>query len=140
MAKHVYEAQTDVPVEHLWPVVADITTWPESDTQIEYIEIDRPVQVGTPFVLKPKGGPRLAMVVEGFDPPQRYVDFCRLPLGGMRTAHEFFPTDHGALIRVTITMTGPLGGLWWYVVGRKHAQGLPAQTERFITRARQLQV
>jgi hypothetical protein len=136
VVQYCYEAHTNVPVDHLWPVVADIATWPQSDTQIEWIEVDGVVQVGTTFVLKPKGGPRLSMVVDAFEPPHCYRDICLMPLGQMKTTHEFLPTEAGTLIRVTIAMAGPLGRLWWYVVGRKHAQGLPAQTERFIRQAR----
>lgn len=138
MWRHTFESEADLPAEALWGVLADIPRWPEIDTQIEKITIESPVGLGTHFKLKPKGRPTLSLVVDRFEPPVRYADLCSMPLARMRTTHELIPLKDRTLIRVTIEIFGLLSLLWSRVVGRVHARGLRAQTERFIARARQL--
>lgn len=108
----------------------------EVDQNIEYLTIDQPPAAGVPFIQMPMGGPRLKFVIGTFEPPSRYADVCRMPLATMRTLHMPIPTAAGTTIRVDIEFTGPLAPVGGRLVGRKHAAGLPAQTERFINGAR----
>lgn len=135
---HRYEDHAELPPAALWPVLADIASWPESDHNIERLEIEEPPGPGVRFVLKPRGGPRLRMQVAEFAPPTRYADVCRLPLARMITVHELQPAPAGTRIVVSLRFEGLLGWLWARAIGRQHARGLPAQTRRFVVRARQL--
>lgn len=136
MWTHQFEAKTDLPPDALWSVIADIARWPEIDRQIESLEVNGPVDKGTTFQLKPKGGPTLQLTVAEFSPPYRYADVCQLPLGEMKTVHAFDATEEGSTIRVEIEIPGVLGWFWGLVVGRKHASGLQRQTQLFVERAR----
>ena len=138
MWQHVFESRTDVPIEQLWKVLADIPGWPEVDKQIQSIDVDGVPKLGTTFRLKPKGGPTLSMTVDRFDPPNTYADICSMPLAKMRTTHELLACDSDTQIRVTIEIFGPLSFLWSRIVGRKHANGLAAQTDLFVARAKSL--
>lgn len=131
-----YEQQTDLSPDALWSVLADIAGWAQIDENIKAIEVLGTPGKGTRFFLTPKGGPRLAFVVSTFEPPCRYADSCSMPLARMTTLHTLVPTGHGTLIKVEITIEGPLAGLWGQLVGKTHHQGLPAQTARFIDAAR----
>lgn len=135
MWQHDFEHRTDLPIAAIWPVLADVARWAEVDHNIERIVISAPPAVGVPFTLKPKGGPTLSFVIGAFDPPHRYSDICRMPLARMTTLHVLEPDGTGTLMRVRITIAGPLAWLWGRVVGRKHAAGLPAQTERILAAA-----
>ena len=119
-------------------MLADIPRWPEIDQQIESVVVEGDPMLGTRFRLKPKGGPTLSLVVDRFEPPETYADLCTMPLAKMRTTHSLIPRGDVTDIRVTIEIFGLLTPLWSRVVGRKHARGLAAQTERFIARAREL--
>lgn len=136
MWHHRYEETTDLGCDDLWPVLADVARWPEVDHNIEYLTIHSPPGPGVPFVLKPKGGPRLNFVIGEFEAPSRYADVCRMPFATMRTRHSLLPLAMGTVIRVDIEITGPLAPLWGRLVGRRHAAGLPAQTARFLQGAR----
>lgn len=136
MWHHRYEETTTLTCDELWPVLADVARWPEVDQNIEYLTIGQPPAAGVPFVLKPKGGPRLKFVIGTFEAPSRYADVCRMPFVTMRTLHTLIPVARGTTIRVDIKITGPLSQVWGRLVGRKHASGLPAQTERLINAAR----
>ena len=61
-----------------------------------------------------------------------------MPFAKMRTTHLLIPNNEMTESRVTIEIFGLLTPLWSTVVGRKHAQGLVAQTKRFVARAREL--
>ena len=135
MWHHRYEEHTTLTCEELWPVLADVARWPEVDHNIDYLTIADAPGPGVPFVLKPKGGPRLNFVIGEFAAPSRYADVCRMPLGTMRTRHTLIPAGQGTTIRVEIEITGPLAPLWGLLVGRRHAAGLPAQTARFVAGA-----
>lgn len=135
---HTYEAVSDLPPSALWPVLAGIAAWPASDHNIERLDIAGPPGPGVRFVLKPRGGPRLQMEVVEFVPPSRYADVCHLPLARMITVHELRPDGSGTRIVVSLRFDGPLSWFWARMVGRQHAAGLPAQTQRFVARARQL--
>jgi len=134
---HTFSEITDVPISQLWNVLADISRWPEIHTQIESIAVDGTSQRGTQFKLKPKGGPRLSIVVDRFERPNVYADLCSMPLAKMRTTRSLLPKDQMTEIRVTIEIFGLLTPLWSRIVGRRHSQGLAAQTKRFIARARE---
>jgi Polyketide cyclase / dehydrase and lipid transport len=134
MWQHHFETKTELPVESIWPVLADVARWAEIDHNIDRIEINATPARGVPFKLKPKGGPVLAFVIGDFDPPTHYSDICRMPFAKMKTLHTL---TRGAetIVSVDITIAGPLAQFWGFLVGRKHASGLPAQTERILMAA-----
>lgn len=138
MWRHVFESRTRVPIDALWAVLSDIPKWPNIDTQIERIEVDGAPKLGTTFRLKPRGGPTLSLVVDRFEPPNTYADLCSMPLAKMRTTHELLDDGEETVIRVTIEIFGLLAPVWSRIVGRQHANGLRAQTERFVARAREI--
>lgn len=136
MWKRYYEEKTDLLPDALWPVLANVAGWPELDENIDYITINQTPKVGTTFVLKPKGGPKLKFLIDDFSPPHTYSDICSMPLAKMKTTHLLEDLETGTMVKIEIEISGLLAGFWGLVVGRKHASGLPAQTKRFISGAR----
>jgi hypothetical protein len=134
MWKHRFEKSTDLKPGQIWPVLADVANWAKVDHNIDFIEIEGTPKAGTKFVLKPKGGPKLKFTIGDFSPPTTYSDICRMPFASMKTLHTLIPGDR-TIVRVDITISGPMSRLWGFLVGRKHAQGLPAQTERILMAA-----
>jgi hypothetical protein len=133
--QHRFETETDIDASRIWPILADVSKWAEVDHNIEKIQISSLPAAGVPFTLKPKGGPTLSFVIGDFEPPCVYSDICKLPLASMKTLHKL---EGGAKTRIVvdITITGPLSWVWGQLVGKKHASGLPAQTERILSAAR----
>jgi|LFEF01.1.fsa_nt_gb hypothetical protein len=136
MWTHRYEEWTDLSCEALWPILADVARWPEVDHNIGRLDIAGPPGPGVPFTLKVRNGPALRFTIGAFEPPHRYSDICRMPLARMRTLHTLAPENGGTRIRVDIEIEGPLAPVWGLLVGRKHANGLPAQTQRLLAAAR----
>lgn len=127
-----YETDTAVSAEKLFRAKADIRRWPEWDSEIEATVLNAPLEAGAPFLLKPKGGPRISMRIECVEEPRRFVDLAFLPLARMRTSTEFQPSGEDTRIRVVIEIFGPLAFLWDRVVARRLAADCEHQTREFI--------
>lgn len=135
MWHHRFEMHTTLTPDQIWPVLANVSGWADVDHNIEKIAIGSPPGLGVAFTLKPKGGPTLAFIIADFDPPHRYSDVCKMPFAVMKTLHTLDAEATGSRVRVDIEITGPLSALWGFLVGRKHASGLPDQTKRILNRA-----
>lgn len=136
MWRHHFAADTDLPPEALWPILADVAAWPTIDANIARLTLAGPPAAGTAFTLQPRGGPSLRFTIARFEPPTTYADVCHLPGATMTTTHRLRPHGRGARIEVEITVAGWLRALWVPLAARKHAAGLPQQTDRFIAAAR----
>ena len=135
MRRYSYETNTAGSAEKLFRAKIDICHWPEWDSELEATALDAPLAAGSPFMLKPKGGPKVSMRIEEVDAPRRFVDLALLPLAKMRTSTEFLPSAGGTRIRVTIEVFGPLAFFWDRVVARKLAADCEQQTRQFIAAA-----
>lgn len=132
MWTHTFRATTPLAPAHLWPVLADVNGWARIDHNIEHVLLEGEPRAGARFTLKPRGGPRLRFTIGAFEPPTRYSDICKLFLAEMETTHRFTAIPDGSVIEIQIVIRGPLSALWGVLVGRRHAQGLSQQTERFL--------
>jgi hypothetical protein len=139
MWQHRFEKATELKPNQIWPILADVANWAQVDQNIDFVKVKGTPQVGTKFVLKPKGGPKLNFTIGDFAPPTTYSDVCKMPFASMKTLHTLIPGDV-TIVRVDIVISGPLSRLWGLMVGRKHAQGLPAQTERILIAASRLDI
>ena len=137
MRRYSYETETAVSAEKLFRAKTDIARWPDWDSELEATSFDAPLRAGSPFMLKPKGGPKVAMRIEQVEEPRRFVDLAFLPLATMRTSTELLPCAAGTRIRVVIEVLGPLAFLWDRIVARKLAADCEHQTKRFIAAAEQ---
>jgi hypothetical protein len=132
MRRYSYESETTIAAEKLFHAKADIRRWPEWDSEIETTSFDAPLSAGSPFLLKPKGGPKVSMLIEQIEAPRRFVDIAFLPLAKMRTSSEFLPSADGTHIRINIEAFGPLAFFWDRMVARKLAADCERQTRRFV--------
>lgn len=135
MRRYSYETNTAVSADRLFRAKTDILHWSEWDSELEATALDAPLAAGSPFMLKPKGGPKVSMRIEEVDAPRRFVDMALLPLAKMRTSTEFLPSADGTRIRIVIEVFGPLAFLWDRIVARKLAADCEQQTRAFIVAA-----
>jgi hypothetical protein len=139
MRRYSYETETAVSADKLFRAKADIARWPDWDSELETTRLDAPLRAGSPFMLKPKGGPKVAMRIEEVESPRRFVDLAFLPWAKMRTSTEFLPSASGTgtRIRVVIEVFGPLAFLWDRIVARKLAADCEQQTRAFVAAAQE---
>lgn len=138
MRRYTYETRCSTDPDRLYRAITDIGRWPEWGGDLEWARIEAPAETGASFTLKPKGGPKVAMLVEEATRPRRFTDLAALPLARMRTSHEFTPAGHGTLITIVIEVFGPLAFLWDRIVARRQAADTPRQTQRLIAFAETL--
>jgi hypothetical protein len=97
---------------------ADMATWPEWNSDTEWVRLDGEFVQGATGTLKPKGGPKVRFVITKLTPDRTFVDESRLFGARLTFAHEVTRTDNGTTVDVTITMTGTLGKLWTLALGK----------------------
>ncbi|PPJ24393.1 hypothetical protein C5E45_26675 [Nocardia nova] len=97
-------------------VWSDMATWPEWNADTEWVRLDGPFVEGATGTLKPKGGPKVAFVIEKLN-GEEFVDVSRLFGARLIFAHHVVETAAGTEVSVTISMTGPLRRLWSALMG-----------------------
>lgn len=138
MKRYSYTTTTALRPEQLYRAVADINRWPQWDSELEAASHDGRLEAGSPFMLKPKGGPKVSMTIERAEEPSCFVDISHLPLAKMRTSHRFTAEPGGTRVDIGIEIWGPLAFLWDWIVARKMAAGTAEQTRAFFAHAETL--
>ena len=130
-----YETTTDLAAEKLFAAITDINNWSKWDDGLEFAKLDGTPKEGSPFLLKPKGGPNVKMTIDEIQ-PNRLVDTAHLFLAKMRTSHEYIQSGDQTIIRFHVEVWGLLGFFWRKVVGENQIKGAAAQTAALINYAR----
>jgi hypothetical protein len=95
---HVVEA--DVAPDAVWALYEDVSTWPEWDSQAEWVTRDGPFATGTTGAMKFEGQEPLRYRLAKVDPGREFVD--ETPVGELvvRVSHLLELTGPGRL-RIT---------------------------------------
>jgi hypothetical protein len=112
---------------------ADMDTWPEWDEAVRWVRRDGPFAEGTRGSLKPKGGPRVAFVIETLVPNREFTDRSTMPGAALTIRHLVGVLDDGRThIAVVVSIEGPLARLWKLVVGRSIAESTSDGLRRLV--------
>ncbi|MEV6520467.1 SRPBCC family protein [Longispora sp. NPDC051575] len=109
---------------------ADMATWPEWNTDTDWVRLDGPFVPGATGVLKPKGGPKVRFVVAALVPDREFTDVSTLFGARLTFRHLVERTPAGTRVAVTVDLTGPLGRLWNLVLGKGIKASLQADLDR----------
>ena len=118
--------------EQLWKLFADVNSWHEWDTEIEYAKMEGRFEKGNHFILKPRKGPKVTIELVETIENHIFVDLTRFPLAKMYGKHEFKDTPEGLLITTTMTVQGLLAFLWIMIVAQDIVKGLPLEMEKQV--------
>jgi Polyketide cyclase / dehydrase and lipid transport len=115
---------------------ADVATWPEWNSDTEWVRLDGPFATGSTGVLKPKGGPKVKFVIDSLVPGREFVDVSVLA-GARLTFRHLVTTGPGSTTRieVAVTMSGPLGWFWNLLLGRALKASLQLDLDRLVAAA-----
>lgn len=112
-------ASSSAPPSAFFARWADMTTWPEWNTDTEWVRLDGPFTAGSTGVLKPKGGPKVKFVIATLVADREFTDVSLLAGARLTFRHLIEPLpDGGSTVRVTVTLAGPLGWFWNLVLGK----------------------
>jgi len=112
-------ASSAAPPSAFFACWADMATWPEWNSDTEWVRLDGPFTAGARGVLKPRGGPRVKFEITVLVPDREFTDVSRLAGARLTFRHlvQARP-DGGSDLHVAITMSGPLGWLWTRALGK----------------------
>ena len=128
----------EVSKEQMWKLFADVNNWHTWDQGIEYAKIEGKFEEGNHFILKPKKGPKVKIALVETIENQKFTDFTKFPLAKMYGEHTFMDTPEGLKITTTMTVRGPLAGLWVKLVAQDIVNSLPEEMAAQIKHASQL--
>jgi hypothetical protein len=112
-------ASSSAPPSAFFARWADMATWPEWNTDTEWVRLDGPFTAGSTGVLKPKGGPKVKFVIATLVADREFTDVSLLAGARLTFRHLIEPLpDGGSTVRVTVTLAGPLGWFWNLVLGK----------------------
>lgn len=124
----------NITAAQVWRAWTNVSRWPEWDADIEYCKMTGPFAVGNHFILKPKKGPEVRIMILEAIENKCFVDCTRFPGAKMYGIHEF-QEEPGGQLRLTacIEVTGWLGWLWRKLVAQEIADGLAEQMETLVS-------
>lgn len=96
----------------------DVATWPEWNTDIEWVRLDGPFVQGATGKLKPKGGPTVSFVIRSLVADREFIDVSKLIGARLEFAHRLTRTGDTTRIDVEISIEGPLAWLWTRLMGK----------------------
>lgn len=117
---------------------ADMVSWPEWNTDTEWVRLDGPFRQGATGRLKPKGAPAVRFTVSRLVPDREFVDVSALPGARLTFSHLLGRTTDGrTTIQVDVTITGPLRWLWSRLMGEGLRRSAQPDVDGLIARAEQ---
>jgi hypothetical protein len=125
------QAHTTVSSDLIFARWADMATWPEWNTDTEWVRLDGPFQTGATGVLKPKGGPKVRFVVESLTPTE-FVDVSLLFGAKLTFAHAVGTDAAGTTVAVTISLTGPMAWFWRMALGKGLAASVQPDLDKLV--------
>lgn len=110
---------------------ADVATWPEWNTDTEWVRLDGPFAQGATGTLRPKGGPKVRFVVARLT-DREFVDVSRLFGARLTFAHEVAVADGRTTVTVTVSIDGPLRWLWTKMLGADLAKSVQPDLDALV--------
>jgi hypothetical protein len=111
-------------------------TWPEWNTDTEWVRLDGPFATGSRGVLKPKGGPKVKFVLHSVVPEREFVDVSLLLGARLTFRHVVEPLNgSGSIVHVDVTMAGPLRRFWAQILGKGFRASLQPDLDRLVAAA-----
>lgn len=120
----------------VWQLWTDVNNWPKWDQELDYCKMDTAFIEGSQFILKPKGGPNVKIILSEVKPYEKFTDYCKFLGATMYDYHELEETSEGLLIKNTITVTGPLRFIWVNIIAKNVANSIPKNTEALVNLAK----
>ncbi len=120
------------PVGALWQRWINVASWPSQDFSLESASIDGDFAVDSHITLKPKGSSKVKLTIVEVTPFKSFSSIGKLPLAKLRFDHLAQPTGDGVSFTQTVTIDGPLSGLYAKFMGKKMATNLKARMTKLV--------
>ena len=124
--------------EDIWTIWTDVNNWPKWHGDLDYCKMEGTFEVGNYFMLKPKGGRPVKIVLTEIDAGNSFTDCTTFPGAKMYDTHALEETLEGLKLTNTLVVTGPLKWLWIKLVEQNVADTVPEEVELLVKLARGL--
>ena len=137
MATHSYALDSTATPDTVWRIWSKPEAWPEWNPDVEWVKLDGPFAAGTTGRMKTKRGGEHAIRLEEISDGRAFqLESTALPGAKFHFRCEIVPSGSGSRISQSLTMRGPLAGLFSAIMGGKIAasfepilRGLARQAE-----------
>lgn len=137
MWSKTYSIATDeVTREQMWKLFTDVNNWHIWDSGVEYAQLNGPFEQGNHILLKPKGGPKIKIVLSKIMEKQLFITVSFFPLAKIYHEHLFEETSDGLRISYTITVKGVLSFLWVKLIVQNLFNSIPKDVVKQINIAK----
>lgn len=120
---------------YIWQRWVTPALWPEDDPDTKEAGFDAPVAQGVSGYVVPKRGPKSRMLISRFEPGKAFYLQTRLPLALMSFEHDMNSGEDGVSITHRLVFSGPLGGLFEKLIGKRIIAGFPAVMDSIVAHA-----
>ncbi|HEY2795990.1 MAG TPA: SRPBCC family protein [Micromonosporaceae bacterium] len=128
------QATSTASADYFFARWADMETWPEWNSDTEWVRLSGPFATGATGVLKPKGGPRVPFVVASVT-DREFIDVSKLFGAKLTFAHAIDAEAGRTTISVEISMTGPMAWFWRTVLGKGLRSSVQADLDSLVATA-----
>lgn len=126
----------NVSKEEIWNAWADVNNWHQWDHDIDYAKLETSFTVGSKFILKPKGGPKVTIELVEVEPMKKFTDLTKFFGAKMYGSHEISEEKEGVRLTVTISVRGIFGFIWRKLVAENIIKTAPQQMQQLVEYAR----
>ncbi len=124
MASHGRTLETSASPERVWRLWSDVRTWPEWNPDVLAVQIGGPFATGAAGTMTTKAGGTHAITLTDVQPGRSFrLETSPAPLSTFVFRCDVRPGASGSTIGQSVSMRGPLGGLFSALMGRGIAEG-----------------
>lgn len=135
--RHFSRVYSGVRKEAIWRLWADINNWPTWHGDLDYCKLEGPFEVGSHFMLKPKGIKAVKILLTDIRPGKQFTDCTSFFGAKMTDTHTLEETSEGLKLSNTLCVTGPLKWLWVKLVAQNVANTVPDEMDALVKLARE---
>ncbi len=125
MTAHGRTIEVQASPERVWRIWSGVSTWPDWNPDVLAIGIDGPFASGTTGRMTTRAGGTHTIALRDVEPGRSFrLETSPVPLGRFAFRCEVRPAGPGtSTIGQSITIGGPLGGLYSAMMGERIAAG-----------------
>ena len=117
---------TNASPDAIWDLWANVSRWPEWDTELQTAELDGPFELGATGRLQPQKGPQSAFVISQLEAGRSYTFTTRLFFSRLDVYRFLAQRDDQTVFTHRVSFRGPLGFIFGRLLGPGFKCALPS--------------
>lgn len=136
MATHSCALDSTAAPDAVWRIWSQPESWPEWNPDVEFVKLDGPLAVGAAGRMRTKRGGEHPIRFESVEQGRSFqLETAAMPGTKFHFRCEIAPSSGGSRISQSISMSGPLSGLFSAMMGAKIAASFQPILQALARRA-----